>query len=211
MADPTGAQEDARRILSGDRYQAREVPRPLEGVLRWLGDRLRDGAEPLGDLLSTPGGVAVTVAAVLLVTGLLAVGAARRRTRSHEVVAARRRRSGRPDPAALEAEADEAEEAGDLAAAVRLRFRAGVLRLEGAGAVPARADTTSRRLVEAVPSATLADLARTFDAVAYGGRRARPEDVAAARAGWPQVVAEARATGAADGPDRPQVPTRVPA
>ncbi len=206
MADPTGARDDARRILEGDRYQARDVPRPLEGVLRWIGDRLRAVGEPLADLLSTPAGVAVTVTVVLLAAGAVAAAAARRRTRTHEQAAAARHRPGRVDPSALERDADEAEDRGDLAAAVRLRFRAGVRRLEDAGAVPVRADTTTRRLVAAVPSGALPALAATFDEVAYGRRPARPEDVVAARRDWPGVVADAegavaRAGAAAHGRD----------
>src|SRR5262249_61242968 len=47
------------------------------------------------------------------------------------------------DPGRLEREADAAEHRGDLDAAVRLRFRAGLLRLDRAGAISYRPSITS--------------------------------------------------------------------
>src|SRR6266496_5432893 len=42
------ARDQARQILGGRRYKPADVPRPFEGVLEWLGDRLR----PIGDFFS---------------------------------------------------------------------------------------------------------------------------------------------------------------
>lgn len=204
MAEAERARADARRILDGDRYQEREVPRPLRGVLRWIGERVGDLGEPVGDLLSTPAGVIIAVTVVLAGATVLAAMAARRRNRTHEAAEVRRHRSRRSDPAALDRDAEAAERAGDPSTAVRLRFRAGVLRLEEAGAVAVRADTTTRRVVASVPSPALAALGRTFDEVAYGGRAAEAADVDAARREWPAIVARAEAragTGAGTGPE----------
>ena len=44
-----------------------------------------------------------------------------------------------------------------------------------------------------MPSPTLAGLVDGFEAVAYGGRPAEPEDVRDARDGWPRVPGEAAA------------------
>lgn len=191
--DPGAARDQARQVLEGDRYRSREVPRPLEGVLRWIGERVQDVLSPIGDVLSTPGGLAVGVLVVVGGTAALVVALVRRRTRVAEQAEQRRGRARRLDPAALEAEADRAEAGGDLDAAVRLRFRAGVARLEQAGVVPARADATTARLVDRVAVPAFAPLARSFDEVAYGGRPATTDDVAAARRDWPAVVREAKA------------------
>ncbi|MBW3626759.1 MAG: DUF4129 domain-containing protein, partial [Actinobacteria bacterium] len=96
------------------------------------------------------------------------------------------------DPVQLERSADEAERAGDLALAVRLRFRAGLVRLDRAGALRLRPSLTTGAVTRAVPSETLVRLATDFDEIAYGGRPAAPGDVAASRTGWPRVLAEAR-------------------
>lgn len=191
--DPAAAREDARRVLEDDRYQARDVPRPLRGVLRWVGERVEDVADPVGDVLSTPAGLAATTVLVVAVTAVAVATAVRRRNRSTERGEARARRAQRADPAALEREAERAEAAGDLDAAVRLRFRAGVARLEEAEVIPRRADATTRQLVVEVPSPSLAPLAATFDEVAYGGRPAGALDLEAARQGWPRVLDEAHA------------------
>jgi len=42
-----------------------------------------------------------------------------------------------------------------------------------------------------VPSPTLAELVDGFEAVAYGGRPADPDDLRNARDGWPRVPDEA--------------------
>ena len=191
MADGAAqARADARRVLEGDRYRARDVPRPLEGVLRWIGERVRSLGDVVGDVLSTPAGVVGTVAVVATVTVLAVAAATRRRTRRADEAVRASRRGIRADPNALDREADGAEAAGDLAGAVRLRFRAGILRLEDAGAIPARPDATTRRLLAVVPAPAFASLARTFDAVAYGGRPAVAADVEAARRDWPVVHGE---------------------
>ncbi|HEU5149768.1 MAG TPA: DUF4129 domain-containing protein [Iamia sp.] len=198
--DPGEAREQARRVLAGDRYQAEDVPRPLQGVLRWVGERIEDVSRPVADALGTPAGLVIGLGAVAVATTLLVLALVRRRTRVAEREAVTRRRARSLDPAALDREAEAAEAVGDLATAVRLRFRAGVVRLEQAGAVPARVDATTARLVGRVDVPAFAPLARAFDEVAYGGRPATPADVAAARRHWPEVLAAATAATAVTGP-----------
>ncbi|QYG92388.1 DUF4129 domain-containing protein [Iamia sp. SCSIO 61187] len=198
--DPGQAREQARQVLEGDRYRARDVPRPLEGVLRWVGERVQDVLGPVGDALDTPAGLITALLVVTAATAAVVVAAIRRRTRHAEHREHARRRQHSLDPATLEHEAERAEADGDLEAAVRLRFRAGVLRLEQAGAVPARADATTARLVGRVHAPAFAGLARAFDEVAYGGRPATADDVARARAEWPAVVAAATREPAAAAP-----------
>jgi hypothetical protein len=192
--DPGQARDQARQVLEDDRFQARDVPRPLEGVLRWIGERVTDVVDPLADALSTPLGLALGLLAVAAGTTALVVLLVRRRNRVAEHAAETRRRARSLDPAVLDDEAERAEAAGDLDAAVRLRFRAGVLRLEQAGVVPARADATTARLLGRIAVPAFAPLARSFDEIAYGGRPATTADVAAARRDWPEVVAAARRT-----------------
>jgi hypothetical protein len=95
------------------------------------------------------------------------------------------------DPAELERAADAAERAGELDVAVRLRFRAGLLRLGQRGAIDYRPSVTTNEVRGVLGSETFDELARTFDAVAYGGRDAATPDVDAARREWPRVVAGA--------------------
>jgi hypothetical protein len=100
----------------------------------------------------------------------------------------RERRPGRIEPGDLERKADEAERNGDLELALRLRFRAGLLRLGYADVVPLRDSLTSgearRRL--RLPEFDL--IAATFDEVVYGRRAPVRDDLEQARSGWPRVL-----------------------
>ena len=93
--------------------------------------------------------------------------------------------------AQLRRAAERAEQAGDLAEALRLRFRAGLVELDDRELIELRPALTNRELLRTVPSPTLAELVDGFEAVAYGGRPAHEEDLRSARDGWPRVPEEA--------------------
>jgi hypothetical protein len=190
--DPDQARDQARDILDGRRYKPADVPRPFQGALEWLGDRLR----PIGDFLSRvteslPGRIvfgALLAGAVVLITWLVV-----RRASGTGVVRAGAQRGGRdrPDPGRLEREADAAERRGDLDRALRLRFRAGLLRLDDRGAIRFRPSITSGQVARQLRLRDFDAIAITFDAVAYGGRRASARDIDSARVTWPRVVEQA--------------------
>jgi hypothetical protein len=194
QVDPNRARDQAREILGGRRYKPADVPRPFEGALEWLGDRLR----PIGDFFSRITesfagrlALAVVLAAVI---ALVAVLVARRRAAMSAAGAdERRRRSAEEhtDPGRLEREADAAERRGDLDVALRLRFRAGLLRLDRAGAIHFRPSITTGQVARRLRLNAFDDLAITFDAVAYGGRPASVTDLQSARAEWPRVLEQA--------------------
>jgi len=191
--DPDQARDQARDILDSRRYKPADVPRPFEGVLDWLGDRLR----PLGDFFSRvteslPGKIvlgALLAGAVVLITWLVA----RRRATGPGAARAGGRQGGKGgvDPRRLEREADAAERRGDLDRALRLRFRAGLLRLDDTGAIRFRPSMTSGQVARHLHLREFDTLAITFDAVAYGGRHASMTDINSARATWPRVVEQA--------------------
>ena len=192
-----GAREEAQAILAERRFHATELPRPLAGVLGWIGDRIRPLVDPIGRLLDrVPGGPGVlwTIAGALVL--LAATGAAlwlaRRRTAPVRT-ASGARVAGRAGPAELERLADEAEVRGDHEAALRLRFRAGLLRLDALRLVPFRESLTSGEVARRLRSAEFDGLARAFDEVVYGRRPPRREDADDAREGWRRVLAEAGA------------------
>jgi len=190
--DPAQARRTAREIVHSRGYRPEEVPRPLEGVLRWIGDRLRpigDLFDSLADFLSHGIGLVLLCVGVAVVAVALAVFLARRASSPSTARARADLESGeRADPGALERAAIEAERAGDLDLALRLRFRAGLLRLDRVGAIRYEPSLTSGQVTRAVRRADLDALAATFDDVAYGGRHAAAPDVDAARRDWPKVV-----------------------
>jgi len=198
LIDPGAAREEARRILAGRRFRSEPVPRPLRGVLEWVGDRLNDLATFVADAVRPipgPTWSALAAIALVIVVLLLARSVRRRdgrvRRRGPEARADRR---AADDPDALEVAADEAERRGDLSMALRLRFRAGLLRLDGRGVIAFRPSLTTNEVRRLLGSETFEELAAVFEEVAYGEREAEPGEVAAARESWRCLLRDAERT-----------------
>ena len=194
--DPDTARGEAREILADRRFRSAPVPRPLRGLLEWLGDRLHDLAAFVADVLRPiPGPVWFALAVLALVIAGLVF--ARFTSRPGGPVA-----QGRPvggagvdgseDPEALEAAAAEAERRGDLSTALRLRFRSGLLRLDERVSITFRPSLTTGEVRRLLGSGTFDELASVFEEVAYGGRDAELDDVAEAREAWPRLLREAQ-------------------
>lgn len=177
------AREAAARELSDPAYVS-DDPNPLQRAIDWILDRL-------GELFAGAGGMsgitAVTViVAVLVIIAIvirLRTGRTGRALRSGDKVFGSTVMSAAEHRAA----AEKAAAAGDLAEAVRERFRAVVRELEQRGVLDARAGRTVDEVAfeagRALP--VLADDLRgaavQFDDVWYGGRPATVE-------GYQQVV-----------------------
>jgi hypothetical protein len=204
VIDPSAARDDARHILAGRRYRGAPVPRPLHGVLRWIGDRLAPITRWIGDRFSwvpDPAvpwlqGLALIVVALVIVAFVTAMVKANANTRAARLgtdASGSRADARADDPAALEAAAAGAEARGELALAVRLRFRAGLLRLDrDAHAITYRPSIPTVEVRDALASPTFDDLADTFEGITYGRNDAETSDPADARREWPRVVDAAR-------------------
>jgi hypothetical protein len=194
--DPAEARDDAAQILRGRRFRDDPAPRPLRGPLEWLGDRLRDLGEAIGDVLrAVPGPTWAAIATAVLLGVAAFVWWLLRMHRSASsgrwTGSSASHAAAREDPRALEREADDAERSGDLERALRLRFRAGLLRLDERGAIRYRPSLTTGELRGLLGSETFDDLAARFEQVVYGRQPAAAADVEAARANWPRVVEDA--------------------
>jgi hypothetical protein len=199
--DAGSAQRVAHEILTERRFAAPPLPEPLrkplngiDSLLTSLGhtlDRVGNALAPL-----VPGGAPVGWALLALAVVLLGVAAftgarmARRGSRARSGAAVGLTSAGGPDAAALEREADAAERAGDAAAAVRLRFQAGLLELERRELISQRASLCTGELARRLRLNRFDELARRFDEIAYGGRTARESDAHASREGWRALLAE---------------------
>jgi hypothetical protein len=136
-----------------------------------------------------------TLAALLVVVLAAVLGSRLVRRRTAEAVARGHEAAAGPlDPGKLERRADEAERRGELEQALRLRFRAGLLRLQRADAIPARDSLTSGEVARRLRSADFDRLAGVFDEVVYGGRRPERADLESSRASWARVLATVGAT-----------------
>ena len=141
----------------------------------------------------------------VVVVGLLAVGFGM--AVGVQIVRHRARISARPpssasaefvsdDPDVLEHRAADAEQAGDHQTALRLRFRAGLVRLQHRGVIAHPEAQTDRQLTAALHSPTFDALAGRHEKIVYARDDATSADAVAARTGWPRVLVEA-------GPDDP--------
>lgn len=199
--DSDAARTEARDILSGRGFHPSRAPKPFRGILRQIGEWLQPVTEPIRSLLDAIGDRitdwpiafwVVPAAVVVLATVAVTTQLIRRKS----AVLGSGRMSGKLvtgeelDPAKLEREATKAEGEGDFERAVRLRFLAGLLRLDDAGLLTFRPSITTFEVGALVRSATFTQLAADFDAIVYGGREAFEPDASTARANWPRVLQE---------------------
>jgi Domain of unknown function (DUF4129) len=189
----TDARSSARDILSERRFRGSDVPRPLHRPLAWLGDKLRRFFDWISAPLPGDGALFWTIVAALVVATAAYVAARLGQRRAGLIVelGTRGARRAGDDPGQLEREAARAEREGDFELALRLRFRAGLVRLGQRRALPARTSLTNGEIGRRLHSESFRGLARDFDEVVYGRRPAEAEDVDRARTGWPRVLEEA--------------------
>ncbi len=218
------ARDQARQILSNPPFSSPRNRSPLTRLFHDLGQWLYDVVGPVWRFLVHhlfhPVHVGLSAAfgswwpvalgAIILVVAV-AVGMALGRRRARVGVGGPRRvAAGRgEDPDGLDAAAVAAERAGDYALAVRLRFRAGLLRLEHIGLISGGRTHTSSQLAGVLHSPTFDSLARQLDVIVYAGVPAGAEDAGAARQGWPLVPGEARRAVPAGTGASPSVPAGV--
>ncbi len=193
---PAGARAQARQILSERRFHGSRLPRPFHGVLSWLARHLHFVVRAWNWLSGVVGGGdvlwAIVAVIVVAIAAFVALRLGGRRTGYEAVASERRAQAGEEDPGALERAAEDAERQGDLAAALRLRFRAGLLRLGRARVLPLRPSLRTREARRLLRNPRFDRLADDFDEVVYGGRSPVPDDVATARSEWPRVLEEVR-------------------
>ena len=196
-AEAAEARGQAHDILSDNRYQGSDIPRPLKGVLDDIGEALAPVGEAIEDVFDAVAGVLPggdftmwSLTAALLLLLVLTLGSRSLRARA-EAGAEARLAAAMPEretPNSLERAADRAEREGDLETALRLRFRAGLLRLDARDAIRFRPSISTREVSRALRSPEFDQLAALFDGVVYGGETASPEDLAASRRNWDAVL-----------------------
>jgi hypothetical protein len=187
-----GPRARARQILDERRFRGSSVPRPFAGIVRWLGKRLQPVADFFSDLaLRVPGGGALLWGILAGLVILAAAGLSRISINRRAAAAARAARAEereREDPRELERAADRADAAGEWERAVRLRFRAGLLRLDARHVLEYRSSLTTGEVAAALSLPAFHRVGSDFDAIAYGGREAHEQDARASREGWERVL-----------------------
>ena len=170
------ARRAAAAILAGPEYH-----RPQAGLLAralsWLARRLSIPPGADGAL-----GLVVLAAAVAAVAGLAALllGSVRQRQRRERVSAAAEGALGvgSASPEELDRRADAAEAAGRFEEAMRLQLAAALTRLDDAGALRVRPDTTLGQVARSLGSRSFDAAADGFAGVVYGRRPPTAGDAA---------------------------------
>jgi hypothetical protein len=197
--DPVDIDQRITAILSDARYAAERETLlerlfgPLydwvERMLAYLTDLVMRAFEEILSFLDwgTLQWLGPTLVGIAALVGALILGRRRARDIERRATIERILELG-TDPQELERMAAAAHDRGDHAEAIRLRFVAGLLRLDAAGRIEFYPG-----LSNALVSAELADdtfdrLADQFDRVVYGRRPATADDSAAAEADWRQLL-----------------------
>lgn len=198
--DPDAARDRARDIVDG--FRPKDPPRPFRGALDWIGDRF----EQLGRLLRSPFrwlfetagdglGWLIVGAAFAAVVAMIASSVRHGTLRRvmHRTSAAARSARTRTSPEDLEAAAVEAAARGEFDVAVRLRFEAGLQRLDrDARAIVYTSSIATSEVRQLIEQPTFDQLADRFERVAYRQDPAAASDDVDARRDWPHVVESAK-------------------
>lgn len=198
-ASGAGPPEQVRRAIADELSEAKYrlgVPwwtRVVESLERWW-IRFVEWVTAISERVGGPLVMALLVGMLLVVTAAVVTSnLGRRRARLVDARIRREHEAARGlDPADLERRATTAEEAGDMAGALRLLFRAALIRLDREGMIDLRPGTTTGTVVESLESADFATMAARFDAVIYGGKPATPDDPGAMRAVTRSLLTGAR-------------------
>ncbi len=200
---PGAARDAARQILSQRQFRPERSPKPLEGVLRWISDRIDGIADAIGDFLTglfrplfriLPGDFGI-VLGFALCTGIAALViwlVSRNVVRSPKPAADHPSQSSdvTDDPNELEAAAQRAEREQRFDLAIRYRYRAGLIRLDRAGVIELQPWNTAALLTRRVASPRFDRITDTFEAVTYGGRTANGSQANTVRAEWSTLLTE---------------------
>ena len=183
------ARKAAQKILATPKYRPTvKQPRPLST----LGRLERRFFSAIGDFIGriTPGTGLVQWMVLAAILVFAALGVAR-------ILSKRTKRKPISPSAiatvsldALDAEAQDAMSRGDYRAAVLLRFRAGIARLER-GPRPAASRATNGNLGSTSPI-SFPSIGDMFDRIRYGDRPAEREHAEVSATEWPKILDEAR-------------------
>jgi len=187
------ARRTAQQILRGKQFRRSSLPRPFRGVLDRIDRFLRKVFGPITRHLPRAGSKwwIVIGAIVVALAAFVAFRLARRR-RSVEAEYATLIRTKALRPEELERTASEAEAAGRTTEAIRLRFAAGLIRLDRAGAIEWHPSITSGNVRRKLRSKQFDSVAASFERVTYGNREATPDDLELSRQGWDKVLEDAK-------------------
>lgn len=192
--DPAEARRLAEKILSDRKYKEARPPNPFERPIAWIGATVRRFFSSIADLVDRiiPGNARQAWGVIALLAGLATVlfviQLAIRRQRVRAIAAIGKASLTFEDPAQLEALAAAAANKANYGESIRLRFRAGLVRLEQSRRIADPSHHTNGDIYESVRAEPLLHLQRQFDQIIYGRAEANADDEAEARRNWKHLL-----------------------
>lgn len=182
-------------ILAQERFarsSTTALERWLDRIGSWMTERLANVTGETG-----PTRRVSLIAAILVLAAVAFV--TRLATRRRATVLRRRHTLDRlveegADPVDLERRAEEASNRGDYTQSVRLRFIAGILRLDQQGRIRFSRGLTTGEIADALSHPTFDELHRDFDRVVYGDEPADSTMDHRSRHGWESMLSKAGRT-----------------
>lgn len=155
-------------------------------LIEWLEQvwvRIVEWMTDASDYVGGPVIMAILVGGVVLaVAALLTFNLGKRRARRVDERIRREHEAARGlDPVSLEQAAESAQARGNHAEALRLLFRAALIRMDRLGLIDLRPGTTSGTVASSLDSSEFDRVATRFDSVVYGGKPASADDVSMVR------------------------------
>jgi hypothetical protein len=199
VVDSDRLRVEAERILSQAKYRVETTTSDrISAWIRELWFRFLDFLDSVAGLVGGPIVLgSILVVTVVVVSVLIARNLGKRRAGEMEERIKREHALARgTDPGVLEESADLAAERGEVGEAVRLRFRAGLLRLDEAGLIRFRPGLISAEIADLLQSPVFESLAVRFDEIVYGHQSATPEDYEIAQSGWRDLLDQRIGVGA---------------
>jgi hypothetical protein len=174
--DAAAARRAAAEILAGPDYRPREGG-VLARALSWLGDLLSipSGASGIVGLVVLGGAIAAVAALISLVAGTARRTRRRERRFSDEAGALG---VGSASPEELDRRAAAAEAAGHFEEAMRIQLGPALTRVDAAGRIQVRRDTTVGQVARSLGSPDFDAAAVRFAGVVYGRRPPTVDDAA---------------------------------
>lgn len=155
-------------------------------LIEWIEQawvRIVEWMTAASDHVGGPVIMAILVGGMVIAVAVLAtVNLGKRRARRVDERIRREHEAARGlDPVSLEQAAESAEARGDHAEALRLLFRAALIRMDRLGLIDLRPGTTSGTVASSLNSPEFDRVAARFDSVVYGGKPASADDTTMVR------------------------------
>lgn len=197
--------DDARRIvqeiLDDPRFTARQdetiftrLGRALTGFVQRIIGWLNRVVLGVGDDSTSGRFLFWTIVTIVIVIIAAIVASRLAKRRSAAAIASRQQQEADHTAISardLERQAELALAEGRNEDAVRLFYRAGLIQLGDRGIIEYRSSLTSGEVADTLRLAVFDHIAGTFDSIAYGHRKAEPEDAATSRHEWEDLLGRA--------------------